>query len=85
MNILVGTDGKPLTTEGRSIKITESTIQGKKMWGVDFEPGIEAFEFEEVIMILSDVTRGISQQALSRVREAKAMQAVAAKIQEMNK
>lgn len=75
--MLTDAQGRPIVSEGRYIKITETkTPEGKRMWGVDFGPDISSFEFEEVIMILGDVTRGIAEQALRRVKEAKAMQAV---------
>lgn len=82
--MLCDAQGNPIVTEGRSIKIVETkTADGRKMWGIDFEPNAGSFQFEEVIMILSDVTRGIAQQAMSRVAEAKAMNAVKQKIQEL--
>jgi hypothetical protein len=79
--MLTDAQGNPIVREGRSIKISETTTpDGRKMWGIDFAPDIASFEFEEVIMILSDVTRGIAQQARSKVAEARAIQAAKAKI-----
>lgn len=80
--------GNPIVTEGvetRSIKITETKIDGKLVWAVDFKPAVSSFAFEEVMMILGDVTRGIAQQALSRVAEAKGMQKVRAQMDALNK
>ena len=35
--MIVGADGKPMVTEGRWIRITETKApDGRKMWGVDF-------------------------------------------------
>lgn len=77
--------GKPTAHDGptgRVIAIQEMVIKGRPTWAIDFAPAITAFEFEEVMMILGDVTRGIAQQALSKVHEARHM----AKLkQELNK
>ena len=78
--MIVGADGKPMVTEGRWIRITETKApDGRKMWGVDFS-NIQDFEFEEIIMILGDVTRGIAQQARARVQEARIQREVAEKM-----
>lgn len=83
--MILDKDGKPTAHDGptgRFISINEMMIQGRPTWAIDFGPAITAFEFEEVMMILGDVTRGIAQQALSKVREARHM----AKLkQELNK
>lgn len=83
--MLVGPSGKPLgTTEKKKIIISENTIQGKLVWGVEFHPGIEAFEFEEVFQILGDVIRGIAQNARARKHEAMKMAEVKAKMNAIN-
>lgn len=83
--MLVGANGTPLgLTENKKIVISENTVQGKKVWGVEFHPSIQAFEFEEVFQILGDVIRGIAQNARSRKHEAMAMNEVNAKIKQIN-
>ncbi len=75
--MLVGANGAPLgVQELKKIVISENDIQGKKAWGVEFHPHIEAFEFEEVFQILGDVIRGIAQNARARKHEAMKMRAV---------
>lgn len=79
--MLVGSNGAPLgIQEKKKIVISENEVQGKRVWGVEFHPGIQAFEFEEVFQILGDVIRGIAQNARSRKHEAMAMQAVKEKM-----
>lgn len=74
---LVGLSGAPLgVVEKKKIVISENEVQGKQVWGVEFHPNIQAFEFEEVFQILGDVIRGIAQNARSRKHEAKHMQKV---------
>jgi hypothetical protein len=84
---LVGPNGQPLVQDGpsgKSITIHEHMMSGKPVWGVEFKPGIEAFEFEEVFQILGDVIRGVAQNARARKHEAMAMQQVAAKVRDIN-
>jgi hypothetical protein len=88
--VLVGPNGKPLQKvedgpSGKSITIHEEIKEGRPVWGVEFKPGIQAFEFEEVFQILGDVIRGIAQNARSRKHEAMAMQEVAAKVHHIDK
>ena len=86
--MITDAQGRPIVTEGietRSIKIGETKLDGKLVWAVDFQPSVGAFAFEEVMMILGDVTRGIAQQALSRVAEAKGMQKVRAQMDALSK
>ena len=83
--MLVGSNGTPLgIQEGKKIVISENVIQGKRVWGVDFHPSIEAFEFEEVFQILGDVIRGIAQNARSRKHEAMQMKEVKKQMTSMN-
>lgn len=79
--MLVGRDGAPLgIVEGKKIVISENQVQGKMVWGVEFHPGIQAFEFEEVFQILGDVIRGIAQNARAKKREYIKMEEVKAKM-----
>lgn len=83
--MLVGPNGAPLgVVESKKIVISENTVQGKKVWGVEFHPAIEAFEFEEVFQILGDVIRGIAQNARARKHEAIKMREVKQKMNEIN-
>lgn len=83
--MLISPNGSPLGIhENKKIIISENTVQGKQVWGVEFHPGIQAFEFEEVFQILGDVIRGIAQNARARKHEAKSMQAVKQKMTEIN-
>ena len=83
--MLVNPNGSPLgLAENKKITISENTVQGKRVWGVEFHPGIEAFEFEEVFQILGDVIRGIAQNARSRKHEALQLKEVAAKAAALN-
>lgn len=69
--MLVHPNGTPLgMQEGKKIVISENFVQGKPVWGVEFHPSIQAFEFEEVFQILGEVTRGIAQNARARKQEA---------------
>lgn len=69
--VLQGLDGQPLgIKEKKKIVISENEVQGKQVWGVEFHPNIQSFEFEEVFQILGDVIRGIAQNARSRKHEA---------------
>lgn len=77
--------GNPLSTEPRSIKILETTHEGKATWAVDFKPSVAAFEFEEVIQVLGQTIMGLAQNTRARKHEAMAMHAVKEKLQEMNK
>ena len=84
--MITDAQGRPIVTEGekgRSIEILETKVDGKLVWAVDFKPMVGAFEFEEVMMIMGDVTRGIAQQARSRVHEARAMDKVKAQMNAM--
>lgn len=81
--MILGADGKPTAQDGptgRVITINEMVIKGRPTWAIDFLPNIAMFEFEEVMMILGDVTRGIAQQALSRVHEARIQQKLKAEL-----
>ena len=81
--MILDKDGKPTAVDGptgRSISINEMVIKGRPTWAIDFAPSVGAFEFEEVMMILGDVTRGIAQQALSRVHEARIQQKLRAEL-----
>jgi hypothetical protein len=81
----VGRDGAPLgITEKKKIVISENEVQGRNVWGVEFHPDIQAFEFEEVFQILGDVIRGIAQNARARKHEALKMKEVAAKVASIN-
>lgn len=83
--MLVNPNGTPLgIAENKKITISENTVQGKKVWGVEFHPAIEAFEFEEVFQILGDVIRGIAQNARSRKHEALRLKEAAAKAAALN-
>lgn len=78
---LVTPTGVPIgLVENKKIVISENTVEGKRVWGVEFHPGIQAFEFEEVFQILGDVIRGIAQNARARKHEAMAMKAVKEKM-----
>lgn len=86
--MITDANGKPIVTEsmdGRSIKLTEVMSNGKPSWAVDFSPSVSSFEFEEVMMILGDVTRALAQNTLARIREARAMEKVKYKMDEINK
>lgn len=75
--------GKPLIMEGqegRSIKIIETKVEGKMVWGIDFKPSLQSFEFEEVFQILGDVIRGIAQDARARKHEFLTKQRVQAEL-----
>lgn len=84
--MLVTPNGQPAgVVEKRKIVITEAEAQGRPVWGVEFHPGIQAFEFEEVFQILGDVIRGIAQNARSRKHEAIAMKKVREKMHSIKK
>jgi len=83
--MLISPSGRPLgITEKKKIIISENEVQGKQVWGVEFQPGIQAFEFEEVFQILGDVIRGIAQNARARKHEAMKMQEVKQELASMN-
>lgn len=87
--MIVAPNGQPVSSEGptgKSITIFEHVrADGKKSWGVEFAPDLRAFEFEEVIQILADVTRGIALQARQRRAEAKILSTVQEKMNAMSK
>lgn len=61
--------GNPIASE-RQIRIVESSVEGKKVWAVEYLPTIQAFEFEEVFQVLGNVVAGIAQNARARKHEA---------------
>lgn len=84
--MLVGANGQPLgAQELKKIVISENVVQGRRMWGVEYHPGIQAFEFEEVFQILGDVIRGIAQEARARKHDALRQQQLKAKVAAINK
>lgn len=80
--MITDAQGNPIATE-RSIMITEKTVEGKKMWTVDYVPTIAAFEFEEVFQVLGNVIAGVAQNARARKHEAMLQEKVKEKINEI--
>lgn len=79
--MITDANGKPISS-GRSITIGEIVQDGKPTFAVTFEPSAEAFEFEEIIMILGDVTRALAQNARAALHLARTKVKVQ---QELNK
>lgn len=80
--------GRPIATEGndlRYIKIAETVKDGKRMWAIDYHPGIQHFEFEEVFQILGQAIMGIAQNARARKHEAMLQQKLREEIKGLDK